>query len=132
MLGCRGRSGNDRRHVELSLSSCPTTRSGAAMATTPTELPELSIPTDKVCFIIAKAAEFDAKDVVTEPDPGSNATDDGMVSVLEDHKDDPVVAELAGLIHAMSEDEQIDLVALMWLGRGDGTPAEWNELRAEA
>jgi hypothetical protein len=40
-------------------------------------------------------AVADAKDVVTEPDPGSNPTDDGMLSVLEDHKDDPVVAELA-------------------------------------
>jgi len=32
----------------------------------------------------------------------------------------------------MSQDEQIDLVALVWLGRGDGTIDDWNELRAEA
>ncbi len=29
-------------------------------------------------------------------------------------------------------DEQIDLVALMWLGRGDGDLDNWRELRAEA
>src|SRR5437764_15482233 len=77
--------------------------------------PDLSVATDKVCFIIIKAREFDAKDLVTEPDPGSNPTDDRMIAVLEDHKDDPVYRELAGFISAMSEDAQIDLVALAWL-----------------
>jgi hypothetical protein len=32
----------------------------------------------------------------------------------------------------MSEDEQIDLVALMRLGRGDGDIEEWDELRRQA
>ncbi len=95
-------------------------------------LPELSISEQKLCFIIAKAREFDVKDVVTDPDDSSNATDDAMLSVLEDHKDDPVVQELTAVIFAMSEDEQIDLVALTWLGRGDGTIEDWSELRAEA
>jgi hypothetical protein len=96
------------------------------------DIPDLSISTDKLCYIIAKAREFDAKDVVTDPDDASNAADDGMVSVLEDHPDDPVVQEIRAAIFAMSEDEQVDLVALAWLGRGDGTLADWSELRAEA
>ena len=95
-------------------------------------LPELSISEQKLCFIIAKAREFDVKDVVTDPDDSSNATDDAMLSVLEDHKDDPVVQELTAVIFAMSEDEQIDLVALTWLGRGDGTIEDCSELRSEA
>ena len=95
-------------------------------------LPELSISEQKLCFIIAKAREFDVKDVVTDPDDASNATDDAMISVLEDHKDDPVVQELVAVIYAMSEDEQVDLVTLTWLGRGDGTIEDWSELRAEA
>jgi len=88
---------------------------------------DLSIPPDKVCYIIAKAREFDAKDVVTDPDDGSNPTDDAMVAVLEDHRDDPVVQEIAAAIFAMSEDEQVDLVTLAWLGRGDGSLEDWNE-----
>ena len=95
-------------------------------------MPDLSISPDKICYIIAKAREFDAKDVVTDPDDLSNATDDAMVSVLEDHPDDPVVQEISAAIFGMSEDEQIDLVALSWLGRGDGTLADWDDLRAEA
>jgi Protein of unknown function (DUF3775) len=70
--------------------------------------------------------------VVTEPDPGSNASDDGMLSVLEDHTDDPVRSELIAMIRGLNEDEQIDLVALTWLGRGDGDLDDWQDLRAEA
>jgi hypothetical protein len=94
--------------------------------------PTLSISTEKVCFIVVKAREFDVKDVLTDPDDGSNATDDGMVEVLEDHPDDPVVQEITSFIAAMSEDEQVDLVTLAWLGRGDGDPDDWDGLRAEA
>lgn len=95
-------------------------------------IPELTIAPDKLRFIIAKAREFDVKDVATSSDDASNAADDAMLSVLEDRADDPVVRELSGFINALSEDEQIDLVALTWLGRGDGTLDDWDELRAEA
>src|ERR1700724_355557 len=94
--------------------------------------PDLSIVTDKVCFIAIKAREFDVKDLVTEPDPGSNPTDDGMIAVLEDHPDDPVLRELTDFIGGLSEDERVDLAALAWLGRGDGTIEDWGELRAQA
>jgi len=94
--------------------------------------PALSISPEKVCYVAVKAREYDVKDVMTIPDEGSNATDDAMVSVLEDRPDDPVAQELRGFIGAMTEDEQVDLVALAWLGRGDGTADDWNELRAEA
>ncbi len=92
----------------------------------------LSISPEKVCFIIIKAREFDVKDEVTEPDPGSNPSDDNDVSVLEDHEDDPVVEELTSFIDSLSEDEQIDLVALAWLGREDYTAKDWDSVREDA
>ena len=95
-------------------------------------IPTLSISTEKVCFVVVKAREFDVKDVDTTLDDGSNPTDDRMIEVLEDRPDDPVIQELVAFIEAMSEDEQVDLVTLAWLGRGDGTLEEWAELRAEA
>ena len=95
-------------------------------------LPGLSISPEKICFVVVKAREFAAKDIVTDPEDSSNASDDGMISVLEDHRDDPVAQELRGFINALTEDEQIDLVALTWLGRGDGDIEDWNALRAEA
>ena len=92
----------------------------------------LTISPEKVCFIIVKAREFDAKDQVTEPDPGSNPSDDGNAAILEDHDDDPVVEELTSFINCLSEDEQIDLVALTWLGRDDYSASDWPAVRAEA
>jgi hypothetical protein len=50
---------------------------------------------------------------------------------LNFHREDPVADEIRGFIGALNEDEQIDLVALAWLGRGDGTIDDWDELRAE-
>jgi hypothetical protein len=98
----------------------------------PLILPILSISPEKICFIVVKARQLDAKDAVTDPNEGSNPTDDAMISVLEDHRDDPVVQELTGFIGALNEDEQIDLVTLAWLGRGDGEIGDWETLRAEA
>ncbi|MCA1453197.1 DUF3775 domain-containing protein [Bradyrhizobium sp. BRP22] len=95
-------------------------------------MPELSISTDKVGFLIEKAREFDVKEAASDPDSGSNATDDEMVDVLEDNGRDPVEREIRGFIRALSEDEQIDLVALMRLGRGDRPIEEWDDLRREA
>lgn len=95
-------------------------------------MPELSIPRDKIAFIIEKARELDVKDLPTDVDSGSNATDDGEIDVLEDDGSDPVARELASFIRALNEDEQVDLVALTWLGRGDGTIEEWDDLRARS
>ncbi len=92
----------------------------------------LTISPEKVFFTIVKAREFDAKDEVTDPDPGSNPSDDNEAAVLEDHDDDPVLEELTSFINSLSEDEQIDLVALAWLGRDDYTAEDWPDVRAEA
>ncbi|MBR1160634.1 DUF3775 domain-containing protein [Bradyrhizobium elkanii] len=95
-------------------------------------MPELTISPEKVGFLIEKAREFDVKEGIVDPDSGSNGADDEMIDVLEDDGNDPVAREIAGFIDALSEDEQVDLVALMRLGRGDGTIEEWADLRREA
>ena len=93
---------------------------------------DLAISPEKVCFVIIKAREYDAKEEVVEPDPGSNPSDDNDVEVLEDYGDDPVAEELTSFIDALSEDEQIDLVAMAWLGRDDTTAADWPSVREDA
>jgi hypothetical protein len=97
-----------------------------------TTAPTLSISPEKVCFFIDKAHQYDVKDAVSDPDSGSNAADDMMLDVLEDHPDDPTEQELTAFINTLNEEEQVDLVALTWLGRGDGEISEWNNLREEA
>ena len=43
-----------------------------------------------------------------------------------------MVQEITSLINSLSEDEQIDLVALAWLGRGDYSASDWPTVREEA
>ncbi len=92
----------------------------------------LTISPEQVCFVIVKAREFDVKEASSELESGSNASGDRMVSVLEDSREDPVQQELVSFISNMTEDEQIDLVALAWLGRDDNTLEDWPSLREEA
>jgi len=107
-------------------------RRSAQTAIETDDIPPLSIPLEKVCWIIIKSREFDVKDVSSDPDSGSNASDDKMISVLEDTADDPVEEELRSFISSLTEDEQIDLVALVWLGRDDNAIDDWSTIRAEA
>jgi hypothetical protein len=95
-------------------------------------MPEIAVSREKVSFLIEKAHEFDVKELPADEESGSNPTDDAAVDVLQDDGCDSVAAEMASFIRALNEDEQIDLVALMWLGRGDGTIDEWEDLRSQA
>ena len=94
-------------------------------------MPELTISPEKVGFLIEKAREFDVKEGDSDPDSGSNGADDEMIDVLEDNGHDPVVREITGFINALTVDEKLDLIALMRLGRGDGSIDEWKDLRRD-
>ena len=91
--------------------------------------PELSISPDKVFFIIAKARQSDIE--ADEPELISGLTDDDTVQGRGAGKGTDR-SELSGFIRDLNVDEQIDLVALMWLGRGDGDISNWRELRSQA
>lgn len=86
----------------------------------------------KVCFILVKARAFDAKEDVVEPDYGSNASDDQFREVLESYRNDPTFDEAKEAIDDLNIDEQCQMVALAWIGRGDFTGDEWEEALATA
>lgn len=92
----------------------------------------LGINPDKVCHIIVKARVFGAKEDVTDPDSGSNPADDGMLDILEDIPSDATYQELTAFIRSLDEEEQINLVALAWLGRGTYDISEWQDALREA
>ncbi len=72
-----------------------------------TQTPDLTIPLDKIGFIIEKAREFDAKEGVSDPDSGSNPTDDGAADILEDQPDDADARqELYDAIRGLNEDQR--------------------------
>src|SRR5512141_151735 len=94
------------------------------------KIPNLSISPEKAFFIVAKARQSDSK--ATESDLITDLSDDDTTYGLDDHSKETDRSELSTFIRGLNVDEQIDLVALMWLGRGDGDLENWRDLRAEA
>jgi hypothetical protein len=87
-------------------------------------LAELAV--EKVCFIVVKAHEFDAAG--GEPsDDASNPSDARFVSALTPANEETTRREPTAFINALNEDEKTELVALLFVGRGDYTPEEWEE-----
>lgn len=92
----------------------------------------LDINPEKVRQVITEARMFDVKEADSDPDSGSNASDDGMADILEDMEGDATLQELTEFIRSMDEDEQISLVALAWIGRGTYDATDLDQAMAEA
>ena len=90
---------------------------------------ELGISIESVCFIIVRAREFEEQLEVVEEDPGSNLMDGEFrgVIVRDEDDDDATYDEVKQFIESIDLDEQCDLVALAWVGRGDFDLGEWAE-----
>jgi Protein of unknown function (DUF3775) len=88
-----------------------------------------TIPLQKLAYIIEKARGYDAE-VPSEAEEGSNAADDGEREILLDTPDNP--QELRAAIDELNVDEREELLALMWLGRGDYDAESWSEALQEA
>jgi hypothetical protein len=75
----------------------------------------LQIATEKVQYIITLARDFDAK---VAPWETSEEREEDVEAILEDSPNDPYEAQLKSFIDELNVDEQVSLVALMWIGRG--------------
>jgi hypothetical protein len=95
-------------------------------------MPELTLNPDTAFAIVLKAREFDAKVDETDPSSGSNPSDDNSVDALESGPSDATLDELVSAIDDLNDDEQLDLITLIWIGRGDFSLQEWDEARQAA
>lgn len=93
---------------------------------------DLNVNPETVCFLIDKAHEFHAKEEVSIPEIPNSPSDDWARQVLADHRDDFCYREFVNTINDLEPDQQISVVALMWLGRGDFSLDEWQDALAEA
>ena len=93
---------------------------------------ELDIDPGTVCFLISRGRAFDAKVAPAERDDVSQPGEDDMHDVLEDHGDDPVTTEIRHVIEDLNEEQQAELVAMIWVGRGDFDRSEWASALAAA
>ena len=91
--------------------------------------PDLSISPEKVFFIATKSRQSDG---TADLNANSGSADDDAVHGSRDRSRTADRSELSGFIRNLNVDEQIDLVALMWLGRGDGDLDNWRDLHSEA
>ncbi|MFO1210776.1 MAG: DUF3775 domain-containing protein [Amaricoccus sp.] len=73
-----------------------------------------------------------AQEELVSPDSGSNPSDDEGPATLQDSPDNLLRDEIAAEIEDLEPDQQAELVALMWIGRGDMEPEEWAEACALA
>ena len=92
----------------------------------------MTLPTDKLAFIIEKSREFDMLVDLDDPMPGSNPADDRELMILQDTPDNPVRDELAGALGSLNDDQLTELLALLWVGRGDYGFETWNEAVRQA
>ena len=92
----------------------------------------LNVRPDTICFIISKAREFQAKEQVVIPETPSSPSDDWALQVLADHIDDMSLQEIRASVEDLAPEQQAELIALMWLGRGDYSLEEWDTAVADA
>ena len=87
----------------------------------------LTIPLAKLAFIIEKAREFDEESPATFEESGRPPEDESVSDILLDRPANPTEQELYGAINGLNTDEQEELLALLWVGRGDFTRDSWRE-----
>ncbi len=89
--------------------------------------PALEIAPEKVAHVIIKAREYDAKVGAWDASSEDGDAEEDPSTILEDLANDPTAAEIAGFIDALNDDEQVNLVALAWVGRGTFEAEELEE-----
>jgi Protein of unknown function (DUF3775) len=85
-----------------------------------------------VCNIIKKATTIDiAQDILPEED-NSNLSDVEWKQAMAEYQDDESYSELKNLIDDLEPDQQQDIIALMYVGRGDFEKSEWKAALKQA
>ncbi|WP_181164544.1 DUF3775 domain-containing protein [Amaricoccus solimangrovi] len=93
---------------------------------------EISLNPEFLRSLILKLGALMAQEEMVSPDSGSNPSDDEAAAVLQDSPDNLTRDEIVAQIEDLEPDQQAELVALMWVGRGDFEPDEWQEAVALA
>jgi hypothetical protein len=99
-------------------------------------VPELRISSEKVCDFIEAARELAGKVPPTTGDHTTTGDDSELVTIEEPEgigeDEDARRRETVEFVAGLNVEEQTDLLALIWLGRGDYDIGEWDDAVAEA
>lgn len=88
---------------------------------------QLTLSPEFLRSLILKLRAVMAQEDLVSPDSGSNPSDDERAATLQDDPDNLTRAEIANEVGDLEPDQQAEIVALMWVGRGDFEPEEWEE-----
>lgn len=86
----------------------------------------LNVSGETVCRLVELAQAFQSQEAITLPNDGSNPIDEpGDAPAPAAGVDDPSRAEFQTIVADLEPDQQTEVVALMWLGRGDFQEDDW-------
>jgi len=92
----------------------------------------LELNPETVRYIINMTREFQAQDGGGMSEEPVGASDEWAMQMITDQEGDPTQDELKIAIEDLEPDQQVQLVALMWLGRGSFSVDEWDAALKEA
>lgn len=86
----------------------------------------LNVSGETVCRLVELAQAFQSQEAIILPDDGSNPIDQpGDAPAPASGGGEPSQAEFRTIIADLEPDQQTEVVALMWLGRGDFQEDDW-------
>ena len=93
---------------------------------------EIDLNRETVQFLIDRAREFHTQDDVTFDEETEFDNDDWSQQFSANFASDPYYQEIKTTVEDLEPDQQMTLVALMWVGRGDFSMDEWDDAFKEA
>jgi hypothetical protein len=82
---------------------------------------------DIVVHVADLVREFQTYASLTAAEPPPSPLDEDTVEQLAPWSSDPTYVELKNAIDDLEPDQQLTLLALLWLGRGDYAIEEWDD-----
>ena len=93
---------------------------------------EIDLNRETIRFLIERVREFQTRDDIDFDDEPDVNQDDWSGEVAVNVAADPYYQELKTTIEDLEPDQQVTLVAVMWVGRGDFAASEWGDALSEA
>lgn len=93
---------------------------------------ELQVNPDDVCQLIQLARSFHTQESVVLPDETSDQDMNMTGKATEGYPINSVGEEFRTIIADLEHRQQIELIALFWLGRSDSSIADWRRLLDDA
>jgi hypothetical protein len=92
----------------------------------------IDVNTETVRRLVALAREIQGQDAIARPDETATMGVEWDGERVDSQEQDLSSAEFRCIVEDLEPDQQQQVVALMWLGRGDYLPEEWEDAVALA